>query len=585
MDAVEDIKQRLSIEDVIGQYVELKRAGRNFRGLSPFSNEKTPSFMVSPEKQIWHDFSSGKGGNMFSFVMEMEGLDFKGALELLARQAGIDLSQYQNQRSGARGQQKERLLEALELAAKFYQVHFSKNKTALEYVLKTRGYSKDTALAFRLGYSPNQDDALTKFLKQKGFSEQELKRAGLSVQRYRGLGDMFRGRLMVPLMDPVGKVIGFTARLLADEPDAPKYINTPQTPVYDKSRHVFGLHLAKDAIRKSKTAVIVEGNLDVIASYQAGVRQVVATAGTALTEMHLKALSRLTHDIRLAFDQDQAGLTATERAIPIAGKVGVSLSMVTIPTGKDPDELIKKDPQLWQQTIEQPTYAVDWVMERHQQLLNTDTAQGKREFTDRVLTVVRNLSDHVEQDHYLQQIAKQIGVSVDALRDKMKSNKTTPPALRKRRGVEQPKLDAVQVDLIKAQNQFLALVFMLPSLRAYIEPVTPDMLPEEPAQTILTFLKANPDYNGGGQLAGKLKNVVEFVKMLSVIYEELYQDLEVLELRYEAARLQVRLIEHYVKTQKAKLAEAMNTADEPQTQVLLERAKNLDTLLRTSKEA
>lgn len=583
MDAVEDIKQRLSIEDVISQYVELKRAGRNFKGLSPFSNEKTPSFMVSPEKQIWHDFSSGKGGNMFSFVMEMEGLDFKGALELLARQAGIDLSQYQNQRSGARGQQKERLLEALELTAKFYQVHFSKNKTALEYVLKTRGYSKDTALAFRLGYSPNQDDALTKFLKQKGFSEQELKRAGLSVQRYRGPGDMFRGRLMVPLMDPVGKVIGFTARLLVDEPNAPKYINTPQTPVYDKSRHVFGLHLAKEAIRKSKTAVVVEGNLDVIASYQAGVRQVVATAGTALTEQHLKVLSRLTHDIRLAFDQDQAGLTATERAIPIAGKVGVNLSMVTIPSGKDPDELIKKDPKLWQQAIEQPTYAVDWIIERYQQLLNTETAQGKREFTDRVLAVVRNLSDQVEQDHYLQQIAKQIGVSADALRDKMKSNKTAPQTLRKRRITEQPKLDPAAVDLIKSQNQLLALVFMLPSLRTYLEPVTPDMLPEEPAQTVLSFLKANLDFNGGKTAPAPLKVVADYVKMLSVIYEELYQDLEVLELRYEAARLQVRLIEHYVKTQKAKLAQDMANANEQQTNTLLEQAKALDILLRSQK--
>ncbi|HEU4985285.1 MAG TPA: DNA primase, partial [Nitrososphaera sp.] len=393
MDAVEDIKSRLSIEDVISQYVELKRAGRNFKALSPFSSERTPSFMVSPEKQIWHDFSSGKGGNMFSFVMEMEGLDFKGALELLARKAGLDLEQYRGRASNSK--EKERLHEALELAAKFYQVQFSKNQMVLEYVLKKRQFSKQTALEWRLGYSPNTGTALVDFLKTKNFSEHEIKGAGLSAQRYKGLGDMFRGRLMVPLMDPQGRVIGFTARLLVDDPDAPKYINTPQTLLYDKSRHVFGLHLAKEALRKTKYAVVAEGNLDVIASHQAGVRQVVATAGTALTEYQLKALGRFTPDIRLSFDADSAGLNATERSIPIASKVGVSLSVITIPSGKDPDELIKQDRAKWEEIIEKPKYALDWLIDRYQKQLDIDSAVGKRQFSDIILNVVRGLSDQV----------------------------------------------------------------------------------------------------------------------------------------------------------------------------------------------
>jgi DNA primase len=196
-DAVEDIKSRLSIEDVIGRYVELKRAGRNFRGLSPFNSEKTPSFMVSPDKQIWHDFSSGKGGNMFSFIMETEGVDFRGALELLARQAGVDLSQYQRS-GGQRSQQKERLYQALDLAAKFYQAHLKQNKEALEYVLKKRNFSKEVTLEFRLGYSPGDGKALTKFLLDKKFTLNELKQAGLSVQRYSETGDMFRGRVPWP---------------------------------------------------------------------------------------------------------------------------------------------------------------------------------------------------------------------------------------------------------------------------------------------------------------------------------------------------------------------------------------------------
>src|SRR3954462_12693572 len=218
MDAVEDIKSRLSIEDVVSQYVELKRAGRNFKGLSPFSSERTPSFMVSPEKQIWHDFSSGKGGNMFSFVMEMEGLDFRGALELLARKAGVDLVQFRSRGTTQRGKEKERLHELLELAAHFYQVQFSKNQTALEYVFKKRQFTKATALEWRLGYAPNTGSALLAFLKTKKCTEAEAQAAGLTARRYGGgVQDMFRGRLMIPLQDARGQVIGFTARLLVDD--------------------------------------------------------------------------------------------------------------------------------------------------------------------------------------------------------------------------------------------------------------------------------------------------------------------------------------------------------------------------------
>src|SRR5882757_7224558 len=213
MDAKDEVRQRLNIEDVIGEYVQLKRAGRNWKGLSPFSAERTPSFVVSPDKQIWHDFSSGKGGDMFSFVMEVEGLDFRQALELLARRAGVDMDQYDKGPRGPSGKSKERLYEALELATHFYQTQFSRNKTALEYVLQKREFTKATALEWRLGYSPNNGTALCDFLTGKGFTAEEIKLAGLSSQNYRGLGDMFRGRLMIPLCDPSGRVIGFTARL------------------------------------------------------------------------------------------------------------------------------------------------------------------------------------------------------------------------------------------------------------------------------------------------------------------------------------------------------------------------------------
>lgn len=587
MDAVEEVKSRLSIEDVVSEYVPLKRAGRNWKGLSPFTSEKTASFMVSPEKQIWHDFSSGKGGNMFSFIMEVEGLEFKGALELLARKAGIDIEQYRStpKRSGP---SKNRLYDLLELSTKFYQVQFSKNKKALDYVLKKRAFSKQTALEWRLGYSPNNGAALVEFAKSKGFSEAEIKQAGLSAQNYRGgLQDMFRGRLMIPLQDPQGQVIGFTARLLEDIPNAPKYINTPQTVLYDKSRHVYGLHLAKESIRKTKFVVLVEGNLDVIASHQAGVRQVVATAGTALTEPHLKALSRFTGDIRLSFDADSAGVAATERAIPIASKVKVSLSIIDIPAGKDPDELIKQDPKLWLEAIDKHKYALDWLMDRYTNTLDIDSAQGKREFSDVLLPVVRGLSDDVERDHYLNTIAKTIGVSKEALDQKLQKTPSPRAPERKRRvKVEPSKIDASSVENKKTQDNFLSLMLMRQTLREFLQLVTEDMLYTDDGKALLKFLKEHPDFDGkDSKQLETVQKLADYVKIESLLYEELYQPLELNELHYEAARLQARLVERFVNTEKTKLADAMDGADQAKTRELLTKAKKYDELLNQVKGA
>jgi DNA primase len=584
MDAVEEVKSRLSIEDVISEYVLLKRAGRNYKGLSPFTNEKTASFMVSPEKQIWHDFSSGRGGDVFSFVMEAEGLDFKSALELLARKAGVDLGQYRSARSAEAGKTKERLHEALELATKFYQVQFSKNQTALEYVFKKRRYDKETALAFRLGYAPNNGAALIDFMKKKDFSDKELQQAGLTARRYRGIGDMFRGRLMIPLMDPQGRVVGFTARLLEDIPDAPKYINTPQTMLYDKGRHVYGLHLAKDAIRSNKYTVVVEGNLDVIASHQAGVRHVVATAGTAMTEMHLKALNRFAGDVRLAFDEDRAGQAAAERAIPIASKVGVNLSMIGIPSGKDPDELIKKDPKLWEEAITKNVYALDWLMARYQAQLDLETANGKRQFSDVLLAVVRQLPDSVEQDHYLGKIADILGVSKDAMASKLKDAKASGSSLRKKPVQKQAPVDKNIVDRTKAQNQLLCLALIRPPLRAHLQYITPEMFVDDNARTVFEFLQANPDFSGDQSSLKELKRVGDYVKMLTLHYEALYQELDEVELEYEAAHLQVRLIEQFVKSRKTQITQALKESDEKMTKSLLGQAKELDALLKHAKE-
>jgi DNA primase len=580
MDAVAEVKSRLNIEDVISEYVQLKRTGRNFKGISPWTNEKTASFIVSPEKQIWHDFSSGKGGDMFSFVMEMEGLDFKGTLELLARKAGVELEQFRTSKPGTSAKLKNRALEVLELTTRFYQKQLTVNKTAYDYVAKQRGFSKDTILTWRLGYAPNTGFALTNFLTKQGFTTDEMKRAGVIFQRARHSSDMFRGRIMIPLADSRGQIIGFTARLLADEPDAPKYINTPQTVTYDKSRQVYGLDLAKEAIRKEGFVVVVEGNLDVIASHQAGIANVVASAGTAMTEQHLKELKRFTGDIRLSFDADQAGIAATERVIPLAQKAEVSLKIITIKDAKDPDELIRKDVNFWIEAIEQAQYAPDWLIDRYQGEVDLKSAAGKKAFTDALLTTIRRLRDPVEQEHYLKKIAELTDTSLGAINAKFITD-PTPQTILKRARTDSTLIDKKQVEYQRLQDHLLAMTLMQPKLRGLIKDCKPEFFTDGPARRVFKFLKENPDFKGDPKMAEQLQPDGDYVKIIMLQFEEIYQDLPFEDLQEQAGQLKHRLIDRYVKIQKDKLVIAMQRAgDDNELNSLMQKADKLNELIK-----
>jgi len=417
MDAKEEIRSRLNIEDVIGEYVELKRAGRSYKGLSPFTGEKTPSFFVSPEKNIWHDFSSNKGGDVFAFVMEAEGMDFRQAMEFLARKAGVDLSEYQSAGAKKRNAYKKRLLAANELAARYFQQSLLRSQQAIEYVFKQRGLSRQTVQNFQIGYAPDSGTALLAALEKRGFTKREINDAGL-LNRYGK--DLFRGRMMIPLMDQGGQVIGFTGRIIGNVPNAPKYLNTPQTLLYDKGRHIFALSQAKEAIRKSGFVVMVEGNLDVVSSHQAGVAQTVATAGTSMTENHLKAVKRLTSDVRLCYDGDKAGVAATERAIELASHEGVELTIISLPDGaKDPDELIKSSVQAWREAVTRNEPAVEWVLRQHAGRCDLDTAVGRRTFTTAALRIVRGLADPVEREYYIKRVATMSHTSEEAIHQKL----------------------------------------------------------------------------------------------------------------------------------------------------------------------
>lgn len=413
--AKEEIRARLAVEDVIGQYIELKRAGRNFKGHSPWGTDKTPSFMVSPEKGIWHDFSSNKGGDIFTFVMEMEGCTFREAMEKLAQQAGVELKRYSGD-DKKQAQHKARLFEALELATKYFQFCLTKNKAVMNYVFYKRNLNKQTVEKFRIGYAPKSGRALVDFLTKRGFTKQEIEDAGL-VNRFGG--DLFKGRMTVPLMDVGGRVIGFTARIIEKDDNSPKYLNTPETILYNKGRHIFGLSQAKDAIRRSEFVVVVEGNMDVISSHQAGVLEAVATAGTAMTEMHLKSFSRMTNDIRLAYDGDEAGVRAAERAISMASKFGIYLSVIDDYHGcKDADELIQKDPKLWQQAVQSFRPAIEWLLEKYEGQFNLKTEKGFSEYAAAAKTIIDDVEDAVLREKYERQVAERLGISLEAFRAK-----------------------------------------------------------------------------------------------------------------------------------------------------------------------
>ena len=414
-DAKEEIRARLAVEDVIGQYIELKRAGRNFKGHSPWGTDKTPSFMVSPEKGIWHDFSSNKGGDIFTFVMEMEGCTFREALEKLAQQAGVELKRYSGD-DKKQAEHKARLYEALELATKYFQYCLTKNKDVMKYVFYKRNLNKQTVAKFRIGYAPKSGRALVDFLTKRGFTKQEIEDAGL-VNRFGG--DLFKGRMTVPLMDVGGRVIGFTARIIEKDENSPKYLNTPETLLYNKGRHIFGLSQAKDAIRRSEFVVVVEGNMDVISSHQAGVCEAVATAGTAMTEMHLKSFSRMTNDIRLAYDGDEAGVRAAERAISMASKFGIYLSVIDDYHGcKDADELIQKDPALWQKAVNSYRPALEWLLEKYEEQYNLKTEKGFAEYAAAAKTLIDDVEDAVLREKYERQVADRLGISLEAFRAK-----------------------------------------------------------------------------------------------------------------------------------------------------------------------
>lgn len=423
--SVDEIKAKLSVEEVVGEYLQLQRAGRNLRACCPFHNEKTPSFMVSPERQSWHCFGCSEGGDIFSFVMKMEGVDFVDALKILGEKAGVEVKRSIKKFSSE--EKKENILGVLDASKKFYQhcLKIKGGKKAYEY-LSERGVSDEMIQRFELGFAPDSWDLLSEYLNKKGFSESEIFNSGMTVKKDNGgYYDRFRGRIMFPINSIAGKTLGFSSRVMpgADESSA-KYINTPETSVYNKGRVLYGLDKAKTFIRQQNECLMVEGNMDVIASHQALVQNVVATSGTALTLDQIRIIKRYTDNIVFSFDMDAAGVKAAGRAIDLALEEGMTVSIVQVPEGKDPADCVKKDPKLWQEASQQKIKIMDFYFASTLAKYDKNDVEGKKKIAEELLNVIAKISNKIEQSFYLQKLSSEIGMSESVLSSVIKDVKS-----------------------------------------------------------------------------------------------------------------------------------------------------------------
>ncbi len=482
----DEIKQRLDLAELIGEYVRLKQVGANFKANCPFHNEKTPSFIVSPEKGIWHCFGCGKGGDHFSFIQNIEGVEFPEALRILAVRAGVRLEYHNPEQHN----QKTRLLDLLKSLTQYWQKLLAEDPRAAfvrEYLDK-RGVSSSTIKEFLLGWAPESWDEAIRFLQSQNYSLKEIAEAGVSVTGDRGKPyDRFRNRLMFPIRDVHGNVVGFTGRKMNEADQGGKYVNSPATAVYNKSQILYNLDLAKTEIKRLDYAILVEGNMDAISCYQAGTKNTVAISGTALTEEQIKLLKRYTTNIMIAFDADPAGTQANLKGIDLAWRAGLNVKVISITSGKDPDDLIKEDPAKWRLAIKEAYNFMDYAFKAILAGLDLSRVDHKKTAAKKILPLIKNLGDEVEKSHYLRKLGDSLGVTEEALSKSLLAIKTTPGTQAKRpdNPWQQPMID--QNRLIA--EHLLSLLLKFPEqLAQAINHVEPAMIHHLPAQKLYTEL-------------------------------------------------------------------------------------------------
>ncbi|KKP86022.1 DNA primase [Candidatus Nomurabacteria bacterium RIFCSPHIGHO2_02_FULL_35_13] len=431
---VQQIKERLSIEEVVSSYIKLDRAGTNFKAKCPFHNEKTASFFVSPDRGSYYCFGCAAKGDIFTFIEEFEGLDFKGALKVLAEKAGISLSGYSKEKEG----EKEKLYRVMEESTKFFEKNLTENKEVLDY-LRKRGLEDKTIKDFRVGFIKDDWRLLYAYLKSKNFTDIEIEKAGLAKKTEKGMYDRFRGRIIFPISDSSGRVIAFSGRIFIDDEKSAKYLNSPDTPIFSKSAVLFGLDKAKESVRKNNFSILVEGQMDLILSHQAGYKNTIASSGTALSDStvskenvisNLGLLRRLSLNIVIAFDADRAGFNASSRAGKIALSLGMDVKVVSMPEGVDPADLIsrghsqmgeaKNGVDAWRTAIRDSKHIIEFLLNKILDNNKENTRKIGREIKDKILPYVDALESSIEKSHFITLISDKSGIPESALIEDLK---------------------------------------------------------------------------------------------------------------------------------------------------------------------
>lgn len=435
MTAAEEIKSKLDIVDVINEYVPLKAAGINFKANCPFHNEKSPSFMVSRQRQSWHCFGCGEGGDIFTFIEKQEGLEFRDALRLLAAKAGVQIKSEPPQVRTER----ETVARCFAASVQYWKTQLAESEqaeVARRYLSEQRHISDDNVQSWHLGFAPDGWDGLVNYLASVGYNEDVMVKAGVaskkSISSGRGVYDRFRNRIMFPLSNAHGQVVGATGRIMPGSTEEAKYVNTPETLLYHKGKILYGLDKAKQAIRENDMVVLVEGNVDVITSHQAGIGNVVAASGTALTQEQVALIKRYTLRVAFSFDQDVAGQQATQRGIIEALRGGLDVFVVALPrradgtSYKDPDECIQDDPGLWRQAVAAAQSVFEYYISSAKQERDLTQLESKRAVVSGLLPIIAQVADPVAQSHHLRQLAEVVQVPEVQLRQLLDKQVVTP---------------------------------------------------------------------------------------------------------------------------------------------------------------
>lgn len=579
MNELEDIKDRIDIVELISSYINLKKAGRNYKALCPFHKEKTPSFMISPDKQIWHCFGCSTGGDVFGFIMRMEGMEFGEALRFLAKKAGVTLKrQFQPESSSQKGL----LFELNNLAASFYHKILQESpeaRIARDY-LKKRKVDQSTILEFRLGYAPSGFSKLLEYLQNKGYKKEDIIKAGLAVRKDNGeTADRFYKRLMFPIINPSGAVLGFTGRILTQDKES-KYINTPETPVYEKSRALFGLDKAKKDILEKKWVVIVEGNMDVLASFEAGVKNAVASSGTALTKEQIRAIKRYTPNIILALDKDEAGSEALKRGIFTALEEGMNIKVADLKEFKDPDEMIKSDRVLWKKSLKDSKPFLEFYFDQIFGKIGKSVKDvtSKKKIASEVLLFLKRMQNSIEQAHYTKELARKINVPESSIIDALKKTRIEKPLDSER---EKPKKEPKKSAEKMLSEALLGLIMAFPVTVSEISSLLKedDFKEQEDRSLFKTFketFKKSSDFSIKNIKDEELKS---YASELVFVVEENHKESDNEAITKEAKFCFKRLRELEIKKQKEELKFRMEEAEKESNQEslngLMKELKNL----------